>query len=98
MGQSAWLSLLTVGALAVLLQAVLFAALSGSHGDPNRFMKSWALGMAGRLAFVAAVGGVATLAGIGDATAAVLSAVGFVFVLHLIEPVFLDMPNRNEYA
>lgn len=95
---SARVSLLTVGVLAAVLQGVLFTMLSGAHGDPNRFMKSWALGMAGRLAFVAVVGIVVTTAGVGDATVAIIAAAGFVFALHLIEPVFLGTSNRNEYA
>lgn len=98
MGSAAWLSLLTVGLLAFVLQVSLFAMLSSAHGDPNRLMKSWALGMVGRVSFVVAVGVVVTLAGLGDDTVAILSAVGFVFALHLIEPVFLGTPKRNEYA
>ena len=98
LGSVAHASLLAVGALAVVLQVVLFTLLSGAHGDPNRFMISWAVGMATRLAFVATVGVLVTVAGIGDATVAIFSAIGFVFALHLIEPVFLVTPNRNEYA
>ena len=95
---SARASLLTVGLSAVVLQAGLFTMLSGAHGDPNRFMISWALGMATRLAFVAAVGAVVTVGSMGDSTVAILSAAGFVFTLHLIEPVFLGTSKRNEYA
>ena len=98
LGPVAHASLLAVGALAVALQVVLFAMLSGAHGDPNRFMISWAVGMATRLAFVAIVGTVVTVAGIGDATVAIFAAIGFVFALHLIEPAFLRTSERNEYA
>ena len=98
MGPVARASLLTVGLLAVVVQAGLFTMLAAAHGDPNRFMKSWALGMATRLAFVAAVATVVTVSGVGDATVAILAAAGFVFALHLIEPVFLGTSNRNEYA
>lgn len=91
-------TLLAVGVLAVVLQGLLFSMLSAAHGDADRFMKSWALGMAGRLTFVAVVGLVVTTAGIGDATVAVIAAAAFVFALHLIEPVFLGTSNRNEYA
>lgn len=92
------MSLLAVGGMAALLQFLLFGVLSGAHGDPNRFMKWWAVGMAARVSFVAMVGLVVTLWGGAHANVAVLSAVAFVFALHLIEPVFLDTPNRNEYA
>ena len=97
-GASAGSSTLVVGLLAAALQLGLFTMLSDAYGDPQRFMKSWALGMATRLAFVALVGTVATVSGIRDTTASVLAAAGFVFALHLIEPVFLGTSDRNEYA
>lgn len=97
-GPSAWTSILVVGLLAVVVQFVLFTMLSGAYGDPRRFMMSWALGMASRLAFVALVGTFVTVSRVGDPTVAVLSAAGFVFALHLLEPVFLGTPDRSEYA
>ena len=97
-GSSVGTSVLVVGLLAVVVQFGLFTMLSGAHGDPQAFMKSWALGMVTRLAFVALVSTAVTVGRIGDPTAAILSAAGFVFAFHLLEPVFLGTPDRSEYA
>jgi hypothetical protein len=98
MAPSGRISLLTVGICATLLQVILFTALSSAHGDAPRFVRSWALGISSRLVFVVAAGGLATLWGRADVTVAVLSAAGFVFVLHLVESAFLGTSKQNGYA
>ncbi len=94
-GPEARTSMAVVGLLAVAVQAPLFVLLSGAHGDPSRFMASWGIGMAARFGFVALVGAAVTVGGIGEPRAAVLSAVGFVLVLHLLETAFLRSPVPN---
>lgn len=76
-------------AVALALQLAAFAALAAVAGRPQLFLLGWAAGIGARFA---ALGGLAYWLSrdpVVPLNAALLGLVGFVFVLLLLEPLFL---------
>lgn len=78
--------------LAWTVQLVAFALLVRARRG-SRFVVAWALGMALRFGMVAAVAIVVTRSDGLDPATALVSLVGFVFVLVLLEPLFLRLAD-----
>lgn len=78
-------------AVAYPVQLLAFGALVATHGSGVGFLVGWGGGMALRLASVAAVAFWVLRRGTVPAAPALLSLVGFVFVLVLLEPLFLKL-------
>ncbi len=74
------------------VQVVAFWALLASRGGPG-FMLSWAAGIALRFGAVGAVALWLTRTGAYDPATGLVSLVGFVFVLVLLEPLFLRLAD-----
>ncbi len=91
--------LLLAAAVTLPLQIGLFALLVGAHGDANRFMTFWGLGMLGRMVVLALVGLSIRFFDTVDPTVAIMSTVGLFFIFLLLEPVFLVRNGQaTEYA
>lgn len=82
---SVWLA----AGIAYVVQLVAFAALVAGRSRARDFLVSWASGMALRVTVVVGVALWLTRSGSFDAASALVSLVGFVFVLVLLEPLFL---------
>jgi hypothetical protein len=82
-----WLSAAVAGAV----QVVAFAMLVSSRRRGRDFMVSWASGMVLRFAAIAGLAFWVTRRTSLDAAVTLLSLVGFVFVLVLLEPLFLRL-------
>lgn len=79
-------------AIAWPVQLAAFAALLNTRGGPS-FMVGWATGIALRFGAVGAVAVWLTRTEVFDPAAALVSLVGFVFVLVLLEPLFLRLAD-----
>lgn len=77
------------GALAYVLQLVAFAALVAVRRRNEMFLIGWLAGLVLRFAAIGVVALWLTRTPVFDRSAALLSLVGFVFVLLLMEPLFL---------
>lgn len=89
--RSVWLA----AVVAWVVQVASFGMLVAADGDGGRFMVGWAGGMALRMAAVVALAVWAVRFGDLPAAPLLLSLVGFVFVLVLIEPLFLRVSRRG---
>lgn len=78
-------------AIAYAVQLLAFGALMATRRTHRGFLVGWGGGMALRLAAVAATAFWVLRAGSVPAAPALLSLVGFVFVLVLLEPLFLRL-------
>lgn len=78
-------------AVAMVVQLVAFAALASARRQGRDFMLSWASGMLLRFAAIAGVAFWVTRGTTLDAAVTLLSLVGFVIVLVLLEPLFLGL-------
>lgn len=78
--------------LAWAVQLAAFAVLAAGWGGP-RFVVGWGLGMALRFAVVGGTALVVTRSNGPDPATALVSLVGFVFVLVLLEPLFLRLAD-----
>lgn len=89
-----WTTALWLAAgVAYAVQLLAFGALVATRGTPTGFMVGWGGGMALRFASVAAVAFWVLRGDALPAAPALLGLVGFVFVLVLLEPLFLRL-NR----
>lgn len=86
---SVWLA----AAIAWPVQLIAFWILLVGRRAPGRFMVGWAGGMALRFATLAGVAIWSTRTEMFDAATALVSLVGFVFVLVLLEPLFLRLAD-----
>jgi len=86
---SVWLA----ASIAYAVQLAAFALLVVARKRGRDFMVSWAGGMVLRFAVVGGVAFWLTRSGRFDPASALLSLVGFVFVLVLLEPLFLRMAD-----
>ena len=84
-----WLAAGVAGAV----QLVAFAALVSARRRGGDFLVSWASGMVLRFAAIAGVAFWVTRGTTLDAPVTLLSLVGFVFVLVLLEPAFLRLAD-----
>lgn len=89
--RSVWLAAVVAWAV----QVASFGMLVVAAGDGGRFMVGWAGGMALRMAAVVAMAVWVVRFGGLPAAPLLLSLVGFVFVLVLVEPLFLRMMKRG---
>jgi len=85
--QAVWLAAL----VAYAVQLVAFGVLVRGQGRPGRFLVGWAGGMLLRFAGLAGMAIWVTVSDAHHAESALLSLIGFVMVLVLLEPVFLRM-------
>lgn len=89
-GPAAAAAVWTGAAAALAIQAVAFAVLVAARGEPKRFLAAWGGGSLLRFVLVALLGLWATRGGALPVAPLLLSAVGFVMLLVLLEPVFLQ--------
>lgn len=82
--------------VAVAVQLPAFAALVGARRRGRDFLVSWASGMLLRLAVIAGAAYWVTRRTSLDGAVTLLSLVGFVFVLVLLEPAFLRLAGGAE--
>lgn len=82
--------------VAFVVQLVAFAALVVGKRRGSSFVVSWASGMLLRFAAIAAVAFWVTRATDLDPAVSLLSLVGFVFVLVLLEPLFLRLADETD--
>ncbi|MFS8637447.1 MAG: hypothetical protein FWJ74_05130 [Gemmatimonadota bacterium] len=85
-------------AVAYLIQLVAFGLLVRVRGQPERFVVAWGAGTVLRFALVVALGLWATMARSVPFEPAplLLSVVGFVVLLALLEPVFLNRDTSRK--
>jgi hypothetical protein len=88
-------SMVMAAAIAWPLQVGLFALLARWQGEPSRFLVVWGAGILGRLGVVAAMGLALNRLGAAQPGVLLMSLVGFLFALLLLEPVFLDRGNQT---
>jgi hypothetical protein len=81
--------------VAYVLQLIAFAGLVAGREQPNRFLAGWLLGMALRFGVVGGVAWWLSRSAALPREAALVSLVGFVFLLLLLEPVFLRWDKRK---
>jgi hypothetical protein len=82
-------------ALACVLQLVAFAGLLWVRNQAQLFLAGWVIGMALRFGTLGGVAWWLSRSAALPRTAALLSLVGFVFLLLLLEPVFLRWDLRK---
>jgi hypothetical protein len=82
------------GALAWLVQLVAFAVLQRVWGKPHEFMIGWLLGMVLRMVVVVVAALWVTRTQVLEAAPMLLSLVAYMFVLVLMEPMFLKKGTR----
>lgn len=83
------------GAVALPLQAALFAALVHFRGAGNGFLAAWLGGTLVRMAAVAIVAVVMISSGADGGAATLLALVGFFFGLLLLEPVYFRVETTS---
>lgn len=81
-------------AIAYVVQLLAFLILVKFHGTGSAFMVSWAGGMVLRVLAVVALAVWVMRQPLLSAETALLSLVGFIFLLVLLEPVFLRWADR----
>lgn len=86
------------GAVAVVVQLVAFAALVRSRRRGRDFLVSWASGMLLRFGVIGGVAFWVTRMTTLDPEVTLLSLVGFVFLLVLLEPAFLRLADGGAGA
>jgi hypothetical protein len=79
--------------IAWVVQLAAFGALVAGRYRGRDFLVSWASGMVLRVTVVAGVAFWLTRTGSFDAASALVSLVGFVFVLVILEPLFLRLAD-----
>ena len=86
---------LTAGMIAVPVQVAAFAVLHRYRDAGNRFLMAWAGGMVLRVLSVTLVAVVVVQTGMSGGVALLLALAGFLFVLLLLEPIYLRRGSEN---
>ncbi len=87
--------ILLAAVIAYPVQVVAFGLLVRAREEPTRFVVWWGAGIALRVAVVVAVGVASSRLPSVEPAALLLSLVGFIFVLLLLEPAFLKVDGKE---
>ncbi len=87
--------ILLAAVIAYPVQVVAFGLLVRAREEPTRFVVWWGAGIALRVAVVVAVGVASSRLASVEPAALLLSLVGFIFVLLLLEPAFLKVDGKE---
>jgi hypothetical protein len=84
----------SVAAMAYVVQLVAFAVLLAARANPNRFLLAWAGGTVLRLSLLAGLAVWLWVTGVEPRTPWLLGLAGMLFLLMLLEPVFLRRESK----